>query len=90
MKYIITEQQLDSIIEKNLKIILDLIQRSSLSKHPFYNRVRIKYDGERIIVRMYVNSNDLTDELQDYLDDVYNFVSRWSIKPVYVEWEPVQ
>lgn len=90
MKYILTEEQFDTLIEKNSNTILNLIRSSFLSKNPLYNKVRVKYDGERIIVRMYVNSYDLTYELQNYLDEVYNFVSRWSIKPVYVEWEPVK
>jgi len=88
MKFILTEQQYDKVIERTTNRITDVIRTSSLSKDPLYSKVRVKYDGERFIVTMYVNTFDLTDELQDYLDDVYNLASDYTNKSIYVMWQP--
>jgi hypothetical protein len=89
MKFILTEEQHNKVIERTLNMILDLIRTSSLTKNPLYSKVRAKYDGERFLILMFVNTFDLTNELQDYLDEVYDLVSDYTNKPIYVKWEPI-
>jgi hypothetical protein len=89
MKFILTEEQHNKVIERTINNITDIIRTSSLSNDPLYSKVRTKYDGDRFIITMYVNTFDLTDELQDYLDDVYNLTSDYTNKSIYVMWQPV-
>jgi len=89
MKFILTEDQHNKVIGRTENMITDLIRSSSLSKDPLYSKVRTKYDGERFIITMYVNTFDLTNELEDYLDDVYNLASNYTNKSIYVMWQPV-
>ena len=90
MKFMVTEVQLENVINKNLKLILDFIRTSHLSKNPLYGKVRGHFDGERFIIKMFVNSYDLTDELQEYLDEVYEVASNYAVKPIYIQWETVK
>ncbi len=89
MKNILIENK-DNLIERNMKVILELLRNSQITKNPIFSKVRVRFDGERFIVKVFVNRVEMDDDLQFFLDDIFELVSDYTFKPVYVEWEGVK